>query len=96
MRTARRRWNEHDGSGISCPERSPASAEGPPMPARPLQLRFLPLGALLCACPMHALAQAPAWPAKPIRRLVGYPPGGFTDNRARAVGEPLSRALGQP
>ncbi|MFM1989482.1 MAG: hypothetical protein RJA99_2439 [Pseudomonadota bacterium] len=41
-------------------------------------------------------AQAQAWPAKPIRMIVGYTPGGFTDNMARAVGEPLSRALGQP
>jgi tripartite-type tricarboxylate transporter receptor subunit TctC len=28
--------------------------------------------------------------------LVGYTPGGFTDNMARAVGEPLARVLGQP
>jgi tripartite-type tricarboxylate transporter receptor subunit TctC len=28
--------------------------------------------------------------------IVGYTPGGFTDQMARAVGEPLSRALGQP
>jgi tripartite-type tricarboxylate transporter receptor subunit TctC len=37
-----------------------------------------------------------AWPNKPIRMIVGYTPGGYTDNMARAVGEPLSRALGQP
>ena len=36
------------------------------------------------------------WPNKPIRMLVGYTPGGFTDNMARAVGEPLGRVLGQP
>ena len=40
-------------------------------------------------------AQEP-WPNKPIRMLVGYTPGGFTDNMARAVGEPLARVLGQP
>jgi tripartite-type tricarboxylate transporter receptor subunit TctC len=28
--------------------------------------------------------------------IVGYTPGGFTDTMARTVGEPLSRALGQP
>ncbi len=37
-----------------------------------------------------------AWPTKPIRMLVGYTPGGFTDNMARSVGEPLGRVLGQP
>ena len=39
-----------------------------------------------------ALAQA--WPAKPIRMIVPYTPGGFTDTMARGVGEPLGRALG--
>jgi tripartite-type tricarboxylate transporter receptor subunit TctC len=41
-----------------------------------------------------AMAQA-AWPSKQIRMIVGYTPGGFTDNMARIVGEPLGRALGQ-
>jgi len=36
------------------------------------------------------------YPTKPIRMLVGYTPGGFTDNMARTVGEPLGKALGQP
>jgi tripartite-type tricarboxylate transporter receptor subunit TctC len=36
-----------------------------------------------------------AWPNKAIRMIVGYTPGGFTDNMARIVGEPLGRALGQ-
>lgn len=36
-----------------------------------------------------------AWPNKPIRMIVGYTPGGFTDNMARIIGEPLGRALGQ-
>jgi tripartite-type tricarboxylate transporter receptor subunit TctC len=41
-----------------------------------------------------ALAAAQAWPSKPIRMIIPYTPGGFTDNMGRGVGEPLARALG--
>ena len=41
-----------------------------------------------------ALAQA--WPTKPIRMIVPYTPGGYTDNMARLVGESLAKSLGQP
>jgi tripartite-type tricarboxylate transporter receptor subunit TctC len=43
-----------------------------------------------------ALAQAQDWPAKPIRFIVPYPPGGGTDIIARIVQDKLSAALGQP
>jgi tripartite-type tricarboxylate transporter receptor subunit TctC len=42
----------------------------------------------------HAWAQA--YPSRPIRLLVSYPPGGAADLVARAVGLPLSARLGQP
>ena len=51
--------------------------------------------ALAGLAPGLGRAQA-GYPNKPIRMLVGYTPGGFTDNMARAVGEPLARVLGQP
>lgn len=50
------------------------------------------LGAALIGCP--ALAQAP-YPTRPIRWVVGYPPGGTTDVLARLVGEALTKRLGQ-
>ena len=50
------------------------------------------LGIALALASGAALAQA--WPAKPIRMIVPYTPGGFTDTMARGVGEPLGRALG--
>lgn len=45
---------------------------------------------------MSANAQAPAWPAKPVRVLVGFSAGGPTDVVARAFADYASRALGQP
>lgn len=40
--------------------------------------------------------EAPAnWPTKPLRILVGFPPGSTPDQVARTVAEPLSKVLGQ-
>jgi tripartite-type tricarboxylate transporter receptor subunit TctC len=47
---------------------------------------------LLTAVP----ASAQEWPAKPVRFIVPYPPGGGTDVMARIVQSRLSEALGQP
>lgn len=53
--------------------------------------------AVLAALSALALpVRAQSWPAKPVRVVVPYPAGGVSDLVARAFGEKLAAALGQP
>src|SRR5262245_40058598 len=57
---------------------------------RPLLMKVLPL--LLLAPPASA---QPAYPIKPIRVVLPFPPGGSTDTMMRILGPRLGEALGQ-
>ena len=50
---------------------------------------------LAVAITASAAVCAQSYPAKPIRLLVPYPPGGGTDIIARIVGQKLAESLGQ-
>jgi len=52
------------------------------------------LGWAMLAAPLLAAAQG--FPSRAVTMLVPYPAGGTTDVMARALQEPLSKALGQP
>ncbi len=51
--------------------------------------------AALLALALPAVAGAQAWPAKPLKIIVPYSPGGTTDLLARLVGAELAKRLGQ-
>jgi tripartite-type tricarboxylate transporter receptor subunit TctC len=55
--------------------------------------RLLLFGAVIAACPAEALAQA--YPARPVRMLVPFTPGGGTDILTRILGTKMSESMGQ-
>jgi tripartite-type tricarboxylate transporter receptor subunit TctC len=58
--------------------------------------RTLAVGLLLAGCAGAAGARAQAYPERVIRLIAPFPAGGLADVLARAVGDEMSRSLGQP
>ncbi|MGE0577344.1 MAG: tripartite tricarboxylate transporter substrate-binding protein, partial [Reyranella sp.] len=50
----------------------------------------------LAATAASGAIQAQTFPSQPVRVVVPFPPGGGTDALARAIQEPMQKALGQP
>ena len=55
--------------------------------------REVTLGGLAALASTRVQAQTPNWPAKPIRLIVPYGPGGSADQVARLYAERMSASL---
>jgi len=58
--------------------------------------RIWPATALISSLLLCATALAQDYPAKPLRFIVPFPPGGGNDTVARAIAQQMGPALGQP
>lgn len=53
------------------------------------------LAASTCALPLAATAQTTAWPDKPVRMVIPFPPGGTLDKVGRQLAQRLQEQFGQ-
>ena len=59
-------------------------------------MRFKLMGVLALALAFAGGASAQQFPAKPVRMIVPFAPGGATDYMARAIAQKMSESIGQP
>lgn len=78
------------------PQRKGASARRSGLPDLACAMALSGACALGAVAPAAAQGGAAAWPQRPVRMLVGLPPGGTTDLVARASAIRLAEGLGQP
>ncbi|RYY98889.1 MAG: tripartite tricarboxylate transporter substrate binding protein [Comamonadaceae bacterium] len=71
--------------------RSAGALSGDPV----MQRRNFLLASAAAAVQGSVFAQSPAWPSRPIRMVIGYPPGGSTDVAGRLLAQQLGGKLGQ-
>jgi tripartite-type tricarboxylate transporter receptor subunit TctC len=62
----------------------------------PSLLRAVAAALAACLCTALSSGTATAWPDKPIRVLISFPPGGSSDAMARLVQPHVEKLLGQP
>jgi tripartite-type tricarboxylate transporter receptor subunit TctC len=60
-----------------------------------MQRRIFLISSAAAAAQCPAWSQGTAWPSRPVRVLIGYPPGGSTDVAGRLLAEQLGRRLGR-
>ena len=61
-------------------------------------MRFMMMRSLLCALwvVLAGPALAQDYPARPVKVMIPFPPGGPTDVLARLVAQKLTESMGQP
>jgi len=73
----------------------PGSSKGAQLPSAAFATAALS-AAVIGSWPVATLAQVPAFPIKPIRMIVPFPPAGTSDIIARIMGQKMTEAWGQP